>query len=108
MCKVLVITDPEIGIGFKLAGVEVMEVATSSEAEALLKDCLTDDRYGMILINEDYVSDFEQKSQILIEESTIPLIIPLPIRMKWEIESAKSTYVDDLVRRSVGYQIRLR
>jgi len=106
--NVLVITDREIGIGFKLAGVEVLEVGAVSEAEALLKECLSDASYGMILIHENYVAHFTPRTQHLIEESTIPLIIPIPLRMKWEFEESKSNYLNDLIKRSIGYQISFR
>lgn len=107
MFKVLVITDREIGTGFRLAGAEVMEVTTSPEAEALLRECMTDDSYGIILISEDYISHFDPKTRNIIEASTVPLVIPIPVRMKWELEGSRSDYIDDIVRRAIGYQIRL-
>ncbi len=84
-----------------------MEVITSSEAEALLRDCVADGSYGIILIREDYLSHFDPKTRNIIEESTIPLVIPIAVRMKWEFEDSRSDYIDDIVRRAIGYQIRL-
>jgi vacuolar-type H+-ATPase subunit F/Vma7 len=103
--KVLVITDREIGIGFQLAGTEVLEVNTASEAETLLRECLADESYGIILINEDYLPHFSARTKSVIEESTIPLVIPIPVRMKWEFEERKSDYLNNLIKRSIGYQI---
>lgn len=87
---------------------EVLEVSTVSEAETLLKDCLANESYGMILIHEDYVAHFTPRTQNVIEESTIPLIIPIPLRMKWEFEESRSNYLNDLIKRSIGYQISFR
>ncbi|MBD3306121.1 V-type ATP synthase subunit F [candidate division KSB3 bacterium] len=105
MYKVLVITDREIGAGFRLTGIDVLEVSTAAEAETLLKDCLAAEGYGMILINEDYVAQLELRTRRLVEESTIPLVIPIPVRMAWEFEGARSEYLDDIVKRTIGYQI---
>ncbi len=105
MFNVLVITDKEIGTGFRLAGMEVLEATTSSEAEAFLNECMLDGDYGMILINEEYLSQLEPKTKSTIEESTIPLVIPIPLKMKWEFEESKSDYLHDIIKRSIGYQI---
>ncbi len=103
----LVITDREIGTGFRLAGAEVMEVSAPPAAEALLRECMTNGKYGIILISEDYISHFDLKTRNIIEESTVPLVIPIPVRMKWELEGSRSDYIDDIVKRAIGYQIRL-
>lgn len=107
MFKVLVITDEELGTGFRLAGVDVIEVSALSEAETLLRECMADESYGIILINEEYLSHFELKTRKNIEESTVPLIIPISVRMDWEFEDSRADYIGDIVRRSIGYQIRL-
>lgn len=105
MFNVLVITDQEIGTGFRLAGMEVLEASSPSEAETLLRECMSDGDYGMILINEAYLSQLDLKTKSLIEESTIPLVIPIPLKMKWEFEESKSEYLNDIIKRSIGYQI---
>ena len=105
MFNVLVITDEEIGTGFRLAGMEVLEASTSSEAATLLRECMVDGNYGMILINEEYLSHLELKTKSMIEESTIPHVIPIPLKMKWEFEESKSNYLNDMIKRAIGYQI---
>jgi V/A-type H+-transporting ATPase subunit F len=103
--KFIVVTDPDTAPGFRLAGVDVMEIHDSEEVHALLPSLLLKDDTGIIAINEDYMMSLEEKMMEKIEKSYRPIIIPIPSRAK---RLDRTSYIEGLLRRAIGYNIVLR
>ena len=78
MYKFIVVTDPDTASGFRLAGVDVMEIHNSEEINALLPSLLLKDDTGIIAINEDFMMSLDEKMMEKIEKSFRPIIIPIP------------------------------
>lgn len=105
MFKFVVVTDPDTAPGFRLAGVEVMEIQNSEEVRTLLPSLLLKDDTGIIAINEDYMMSLDEKMMEKIEKSYRPIIIPIPSRAK---RLDRTSYIEGLLRRAIGYNIVLR
>jgi V/A-type H+/Na+-transporting ATPase subunit F len=103
--KFIVVTDPDTAPGFRLAGVDVMEIQNSEEVRALLPSLLLRDDTGIIAINEDYIASLDQKTMEKIERSYRPIIIPIPSGAK---RLDRTSYIEGLLRRAIGYNIVLR
>ena len=56
MHKVLVVTDAETAIGFRLAGVETLETSREGALGDLEGAILSDD-YGLVVVDEGLVAD---------------------------------------------------
>lgn len=110
MLKVLAIVEPEIARGFKLSGVAI-EAAQSAQ---LVKECLLkamkDKNYGIIIIDSTHIDSFDEHTKRLIEDSSVPLIVPLPLEMRWKKESGgeADTYVGDMIRHAIGHHIKIK
>ncbi|MCP1714643.1 V/A-type H+-transporting ATPase subunit F [Methanocalculus alkaliphilus] len=105
MYKCMVVTDPETAIGFRLAGLEVIELTDPGEASALLSSLLYRDDTGIIAINEDFIAALDGKIMERVEKTYRPIVLPIP--------SGKSTgeqenYIDRLLRKAIGYNIVVR
>ncbi|HON80925.1 MAG TPA: V-type ATP synthase subunit F [Methanoregulaceae archaeon] len=105
MYKFIVVTDPDTASGFRLAGVDVMEIHNSEEINALLPSLLLKDDTGIIAINEDFMMSLDEKMMEKIEKSFRPIIIPIPSRAK---RLDRTSYIEGLLRRAIGYNIVLR
>jgi len=103
--KFIVVTDPDTASGFRLAGVDVMEIHNSEEINALLPSLLLKDDTGIIAINEDFMMSLDEKMMEKIEKSFRPIIIPIPSRAK---RLDRTSYIEGLLRRAIGYNIVLR
>jgi V/A-type H+/Na+-transporting ATPase subunit F len=103
--KFIVVTDSDSAPGFRLAGVDVMEIQNSEEVRALLPSLLLKDDTGIIAINEDYLISLDEKMMEKIEKSYRPIIIPIPSRAK---RLDRTSYIEGLLRRAIGYNIVLR
>ena len=105
MYKFIVVTDPDTAPGFRLAGVDVMEIHNSEEVRTLLPSLLLKDDTGIIAINEDYMASLDEKMMEKIERSYRPIIIPIPSGAK---RLDRTSYIEGLLRRAIGYNIVLR
>ncbi|MBP7119859.1 MAG: V-type ATP synthase subunit F [Methanolinea sp.] len=105
MYKFIVVTDPDNATGFRLAGIDVMEIQNTEEVRTLLPSLLLKDDTGIIAINEDYMMSLDEKMMEKIEKSYRPIIIPIPSGVK---RLDRTSYIEGLLRRAIGYNIVLR
>jgi V/A-type H+-transporting ATPase subunit F len=103
--KFIVVTDPDTAPGFRLAGVDVMEIQNSEEVRDLLPSLLLKDDTGIIAINEDYMMSLDEKMMEKIEKSYRPIIIPIPTGAR---RLDRTSYIEGLLRRAIGYDIVVR
>lgn len=105
MYKYVIVTDPETAAGFRLAGVDVLEVTGTDDAKKVIQTLLNADDTGIVGVDEAYMSVLEPEVMAQIENTYRPIIIPIPSRSRGV--SAES-YVERLLRRAIGYNIVMR
>ncbi len=105
MYKYVIVTDPETAAGFRLAGVEVIEVSTPEEARKLIPPLLDADDTGIIGVSEEFMSVLDPELLARIDKTYRPIIIPIPGRAK---KVMSETYIERLLRRAIGYNIVVR
>ena len=94
------------GIGFTLAGVQVRESANITDAQRVLNEEINDEHNGIILIDESFAGDLTPELQKKVDESTIPLVMSIPIITKWEIIHDRDEIIGNIIHRAVGYRIK--
>ena len=102
------IADPVLAAGFRLAGLEVDEVATSSEAAAVLGRLSGTPGVGVVLIRQDWFDALPEALRRAIERQPVPIVVPVP-RADWTGSRAGAeAYILDLLQRAIGYRVRLQ
>lgn len=104
--KILVILDPDAAPGFQLAGAEVWSASNEKEAENLIQSALESRKFGIVIIEEDFVEKFPPKLQDQILDSTVPLVLTLAIKRTGQINVEE--YLENIIRRVTGYHIKVR
>lgn len=105
MYKFIVITDPESGDGFRLAGATVMEATTPEEAEKVVTMILNADDVGIVAVREDYMAGLDKNLLSRIERCYHPVIIPIPAPQK---DTPMGNYIEMLLKRAIGYNVVMR
>jgi V/A-type H+-transporting ATPase subunit F len=105
MYRFAVVTDPDTADGFRLSGVDVIEVTSVDEVKKIIPDLLLKDDTGIIALNEDYMQAIDEKLMAKIEKTYRPIIIPIPVRKKGD---GGPTYIERLLQRAIGYNIVVR
>jgi V/A-type H+-transporting ATPase subunit F len=105
MYKFVVVTDPEMAAGFRLAGVDVYEASDLDEAKLVIPPLINKDDIGIVAISEDLMQVLDNKMLEKIEKTYRPIIIPIPSKIKG---ISRTTYIERLLQRAIGYNIVIR
>ena len=95
------------GIGFTFAGIQIREVASINDAHTVLAEEIEDEHNGIILIDEAFNKDLPSKLQKKVDESTVPLVVNIPIITKWEYVHKRDEIFEGIIHRAIGYRIKL-
>ena len=107
MHKVLVVTDAETAIGFRLAGVETL-VTTAEAAVHDLETVVTGDGYGLVVVDEGLVPDPIRAMERAMRGRDLPVLLPMPgLSAAFDHEADATAYMKDLVRSAIGFDIKL-
>jgi vacuolar-type H+-ATPase subunit F/Vma7 len=105
--RVGVVCDPFVALGFRLAGLEPRVVSASEAARRELAAMQEDDGLGVILVQEDLVPELPAAPASRMGTG-LPLLIPFPGPELERPLGEAEAYVAELLRRAVGYRVRLR
>jgi V/A-type H+-transporting ATPase subunit F len=107
MHKVLVVTDAETAIGFRLAGVETLETSREGALGALEGVILSDD-YGLVVVDEALVADPVRAMERVMRGRDLPVLLPMPgLSAAFDHDADATAYMKDLVRSAIGFDIKL-
>lgn len=108
MSDLLVITGQGSSLGFQTAGLETLEVDGDSDISGLLLGLQAGERYGLIAIEERLLEKVSASAMKRLRKKGLPVIIPINLPMKWGEAEAGESPVLRLIRRAIGYQIKLK
>lgn len=106
MYKVVVVTDPESADGFRLSGVEVIEVEEGNKARAKLAELLDDDTIGVIAFSSEFAPFIDERTQKKIDRIYRPIVVQIPSKKRVGIVG-RADYLRGLIRRAIGFEIKL-
>jgi vacuolar-type H+-ATPase subunit F/Vma7 len=87
-----------------LAGVETQECATAEDFMQAVTEALRDRELGVLLVDEALVTMLDPKTLRALEASERPLAIVVPLDIS---AGAAREYLEQMIRRIIGYQVRL-
>jgi len=101
----VVVTRPGDGLGFRLAGVTVEEVARGEEV-LRLRLLLAGDAPPLLAVEDEILAALpETVVQRAAERGAV--LVPFTLPRRWDAPSRPEDYVAALVRRAIGYQIKV-
>lgn len=108
MSDLLVITGQGSSLGFRTAGLDTLEVDGKADVSGLLLGLQAQGRYGLIAIEEGLLEKVTPNAMKRLRKKGLPVIIPINLPGKWGESEAGESPVVRLIRRAIGYQIKLK
>lgn len=108
MYKVVILTDPDTALGFRLAGVSVYEVETQAQATSELSRLLEDDDTGILAVNEGFLDAIDDRIRERIEATYRPIVVSLPVREQIGAIGERKAILARLIHRAVGFDVTLK
>ena len=107
MPRMLVVTDAETAIGFRLAGVETL-ATTADEVHRDLERAIASEGYGLVVVDEGLVADPVKAMERAMRGRDLPVLLPMPgLSAAFDHEADATRYMRELVRSAIGFDIRL-
>ena len=101
-----VLCRPEVAPGFALTGVRVHPVAPEEDVGAAITMTATREATGVLLIEDRLYHALGEEARRRVDRMTHPIVVPFP-SPTWEVGAAAEAYVVELLRRAIGYRVRL-
>ncbi len=103
--NLVVATRPGDGLGFRLAGVPVAEVAPGEEA-GRLRAWGSDPDIGVVAIESRVMEALPEALLRHVQSHPIPVLLPFTLPRAAEPSGGRA-YVAALIRRAIGYHVKL-
>lgn len=103
---VRVLCDDAVAPGFELASLRP-RITTRGGAEDALDEMAAEPRTGVILIQSDLYDAADGPLLRRLEKQALPVLLPFP-GPRWKERPSPDEYVVELLRRAIGYRVRLR
>ncbi len=97
---------PGDGLGFRLAGAAVEEVAPGAEA-VVFRRLVGDPHTGVLAVEEELLRAVPERVLRRARDAGLPVILPFALPRRWGEEGRGRAYVAALIRRAVGYAVKL-
>jgi V/A-type H+-transporting ATPase subunit F len=102
----VVAVRPEDALGFRLAGAAVEEIPPGEEARALRR-LLGEARVGVLAVEEELLRAVPSRALARARERGLPVVLQFALPRRWGDEGRGRAYVAALIRRAVGYGVKL-
>jgi vacuolar-type H+-ATPase subunit F/Vma7 len=104
MSRLLVMTSAELAVGYRLAGVATVEVASAAEAESRLEELLVQED-GVIAVHAPYFYALGRPLRRRLDALRAPLVVPLPDGTANDQAEDRRQRLLQMLRQAVGYEI---
>ena len=104
--RLVVIASPGLSAGFALTGVPTFEATDGLDAARQLDRLAEDVNAGIVIIDEPLYRDLPEETSRNLQRSAFPVVIPVP-GPDWRAESTAHEYIVEILRRAIGYRVKL-
>lgn len=102
-----VVTRRGEGLGFRLAGAPVEELAAGEEAERF-KALVADDSLGVLAVEEELLRRLPEPLLERVGREGMPVLLPFSLPRRWQDAGRGEGYVATLMRRAIGYHVKIQ
>ncbi len=104
--RLAIVTTLELAPGYRLAGVATRAATSPAEAIERLRELIAESGdEAIVAIHEPFLQTLDPAARRRLEESTTPLVVPLPAGEAQESQSERREQLLRMLWQAIGYQI---
>lgn len=107
MYTVRTLCRPGSKAGFNLAGLEASVLPDGADPGPLIEELMDRPTAGVVLVEESIYDALPEDFQRRLERSALPIAVPFP-GPEWKAAVSGEERVVELLRRAIGYRVRVR
>ena len=108
MPELIVITAPGDSAGFRCAGLDCREAAPGEDISSMLIAIQAEGKYGLVVIEDMLYRKVSDTALKRLRKKALPIILPVNVPKKWGVVEGEESPVVRLIRRAIGYQIKIK
>ena len=105
--RVRVLCRPAIAAGFRLAGMRPEVADDAAEGARRLTAVLEDPEVGVVLAEEDFYAALPEAERRALARRPLPMVVPFPLPSWTAAAATPEAFIAELLRRAIGYRVRL-
>lgn len=98
---------PGVAAGLRLAGVDTVEVDRVDAGARWLSEAVNQRAEKVLLVQESIHEALPAETRARLARRPLPMVVPFP-DPRWEPIAEPEAYIIELLRRAIGYRVRLR
>lgn len=104
---VRVVCRPALAPGFALAGLPADSLGPDEAIETILAGFAQHPEIGVVLLQDEIYDALPEDLRGRLDRSARPVVVPFP-GPAWEAPPSAEARVIELLRRAIGYRVKLR
>jgi vacuolar-type H+-ATPase subunit F/Vma7 len=105
MARLVVVSNPALADGFRLAGATAIPVG-SREAMSVLRSLVAEPDVGLVLVTDDLWEAVPAKLRGALENLTQPIVLGLPSGAP-DDPAVRRRLLGEMLERAIGYRIQV-
>lgn len=102
------IVPPDVGPGLRLSGMTVSEVVSLDEVRDQVETILDEESASVLILAERFYLQLSDRLRDRLDDSVTPMLVTLPDTVSFEqAEEDHRKYVSELIKRAIGFQIKV-
>ena len=106
--SVRVLASPALAVGFRLAGIAADDITDPADAGAALTARSAEPGLGILIVEQRLLDAASATVRREVERKPVPIIVPVPSPTWGDGPDDADNVILDLLRRAIGYQVKLR
>ena len=106
--RVRVLASVASAAGYRLAGLSVDEIGDRATAGDRLAAAAADTEVGIILAEQQLLDAVPPAVRRAVDRRPLPIIVPVPAPNWTRAAIDAESYIVELLRRAIGYRVRLK
>lgn len=104
---VRVLCTRSVAPGFVLAGMAPVVAVPGPEGTGRLERLREDPATGVVLVEETIYGALPEEVRGSLQRRAVPIVVPFP-GPTWAAPTAPEEYIVELLRRAIGYRVKVR
>ena len=105
MARLTMVAPPELAVGYRLAGTDVVAVTTANDAEHVLSEMVSDPEVGVIGVAAGLFSAIDPSLRHRLQNLVSPVVVAVPEGVADGTPSDHRARLASLLQRAIGFRI---
>lgn len=106
MARLVVVANPGLADGFRLAGSATVTARPGPEAAATVRAVVADREAGLVLVTADLWDTLGERMRGALERSARPIVLPIPAGVVTDVTTRRQL-LGEMLERAIGYRIEI-